>query len=140
MGLNYAPFICFFFVKRWPTCVNTYLYICKAPLNTCVQSLYRCCFGDKSHRIIQVCVECVSYLILCMCLLSITKKYHGQGIYLGLSSKINSFWFKCENMCIDFIHRQPVWKDGLAAGRKETEKYTACFFCNHDMSELPSYQ
>lgn len=31
-------------------------------------------------------------------------------------------------------------KDGLASGTRAAEKYTACFFCIHDMSELPSHQ
>lgn len=36
--------------------------------------------------------------------------------------------------------RYPWKKNGLAVIRKRAAKDAACFFCNHDVSELPLYQ
>lgn len=38
------------------------------------------------------------------------------------------------------IGRVPGRKDDLAVTRRGAGKYTARFFCNHDMSELPSHR
>lgn len=61
--------------------VLTYVYV-KPPI-TLVQSLCRCCFRDKSHSTIQVCVEYVCHTLSCMYLLNITKKISWAGDLSG---------------------------------------------------------
>lgn len=60
VSLNYVLTMFFFFVNIWHTYKFLCMHICmlKHP-QSLVWSLYRCCFGHKSHRVVHLCVECI---------------------------------------------------------------------------------
>lgn len=65
------------------TCIP--MHMLNTPERLCAIALQVLLWRQKSHYNSSVCGVCMSYLVLCMYLLSITKKNHWQGIYLELS-------------------------------------------------------